>query len=669
MRFTQIVDAIETRFESLTGKNIDKKIIYNNLFFAVSSLIGLKRLKVKGNFVNFIGITFAMSGSGKDLSLKIIEDKIEPLRVYPDILLAQKFIKDKDKELVPNSYKTSLLGTINGLMMYGNYLNNIDIGSININEQEFGSVMNRAIMDFITKLWQTGNFISSINVNQRYDNINNVPINALLFGSMSSFERDLNKYKELIEVLETGFARRGFFIYSKNHKLEFRNPDIAPSLEFNDVIEFIQSFERFDEISISKEANELINEYQNRLIKKYNSEPTEWNAIKVNSIDKIIRLSAIVAVINLNKEVSMDDMQVAIEFNRLSNKDFEEVIKPKEPYLKMWEVVNIYKTIFKTELMNKLGLKLNKNEMKDQIEMLKEYAYINNKRLIDNGMTLHLKDFEDSSLNEIIVSINTENKGLKGVEPSNRKLPMFGSGKTIEELIKSNVDWFSFSHFNGKRSIKNVISEFNAIALDIDDLLPLDMAQDLLYQYTYLGYTTKSHNIEKNGFVADRYRIILPLNKTVVGLNNEQYKEFVKNLVNIVGFDNYIDTSTIEVARLWFPNQDAIVLKNIQNMIDIRYCMPDTEIAQQAQKVIKTIKEVKKEGSLTSRLEGAVRWTLVNAIVGQRNNILFRGTMLIKDLSGVNEARDWLYKMNNMLLEPLSEKEVKTTIEKRLNRY
>jgi hypothetical protein len=663
MLYRKILQVAKDNIEAKIGKEINEEVLYNSLLFTVASVIGIKRLKVEDNYINFIGITFGRSGVGKDLSLKVFEDALEPLQYYIEIINKNKFTENENS-IIPNAYKIPLLGTLFGAMRVANFLQNIEKGSLNIVENEFGSVMNRQITDFITKLWQDGSSMGSINVNEKYPPIKNLPTNSLLFGTLSPFERDDNKYHSLVETLETGFARRAFIINVKLDKINEIDKVATQSLDelFNPILEHIRTYPT-STITLTKEAKNRLIAYRKKLIEDFNNKPTDWNNIRVSNVDKVLRVSAIIALINMHMKVEEKDVLEAIKLANISDKHLLSIIKPKQPYMKMFEHLKIVKSKFKTELLDELGIKLTKTQLNEQIEMLKEYAYRNNYELKITDMMVHLMPLKDSSLDEIIVSVNMDGKKEEGITTKNIISKFFGSnGKTIETLVTSTVDWFSFVHYNGTRKQKNVIPEFNVIAFDIDDSLLLDDAIALLLPYTYIIYTTRNHQKEKKGIIADRYRIILPL-KRVINLDVNRYKEFVRNVATLLRIKNEIDYSTVEMSRLWFSNPDAKLYKNVGELLDPICCIPETKTEEKVRRVIKVVANFDED----NRINGITTSVLSHvAINGKRNDALHWATRRLSEFKSKEETREIIYRINDKLrdigYEPLNTKEIDKTM-------
>lgn len=88
-----------------------------------------------------------------------------------------------------------------------------------------------------------------------------------------------------------------------------------------------------------------------------------------------------------------------------------------------------------------------------------------------------------------------------------------GSLDNLKTIITTQD--YSLGRFKGsKRNLANFESA-EAIGLDFDDGMSLAEAKEAFKDYSHIIATTKSHGIEKNGKVADRFRVILKLSEPI----------------------------------------------------------------------------------------------------------------------------------------------------------
>lgn len=111
---------------------------------------------------------------------------------------------------------------------------------------------------------------------------------------------------------------------------------------------------------------------------------------------------------------------------------------------------------------------------------------------------------------------------------------------------------YSATNFHeGKRS-NNFAIGVSSIILDFDDGLTLNSAKKLFEEYIALIITTKSHLKNKNGLVSDRFRVILPLNYSIIDTNY-----YMSIMAKIVRFFKS-DKACTDAARYYYPNKDQI---------------------------------------------------------------------------------------------------------------
>ena len=245
----EILNLLTNEVSRIAGKEVDPAIVRNSLLFTTASVMGLKRMHYIKNgvrkYANFLGITLAPSGAGKDVSLGICEDMYDVLKFYSDIV-KENFNtlngptpasdgNDEQDYIVPLQYKVSLQGTSQGMMRVANFYNRTEVGSLNVVSTEFGHELNSETLPVLTKLWQEAKADGSTNVNEKYPPVSEVPTNIILFGSNAPFERNGRKHDALVEAIEAGLARRTFFVW---HDSDTIQPTGSTKSLMKDIVEF-----------------------------------------------------------------------------------------------------------------------------------------------------------------------------------------------------------------------------------------------------------------------------------------------------------------------------------------------------------------------------------------------------------------------------------------------
>lgn len=124
---------------------------------------------------------------------------------------------------------------------------------------------------------------------------------------------------------------------------------------------------------------------------------------------------------------------------------------------------------------------------------------------------------------------------------------------TVSELVKAvtNNKWSCSVFKDGHRNLKNFISA-DCIAFDIDNEdsdVTIEQAQEIFGGYKNLILPTKSHRQLKNGAVKDRYRVIIPFDKTVT--DPDEYRGAWLKLYEKF---NFTDAQCKDPSRYWEPS-------------------------------------------------------------------------------------------------------------------
>jgi hypothetical protein len=111
--------------------------------------------------------------------------------------------------------------------------------------------------------------------------------------------------------------------------------------------------------------------------------------------------------------------------------------------------------------------------------------------------------------------------------------------------------------FNGDRRLATSLRSIELLALDIDENCTLDTALELFEEYKHVIMTTKSHQIEKNGVVCDRFRVVLWLNSPID--NDKDYKATWAAAQQRWGF---IDPACKDASRFFYNSKDVVSIQN-----------------------------------------------------------------------------------------------------------
>lgn len=150
---------------------------------------------------------------------------------------------------------------------------------------------------------------------------------------------------------------------------------------------------------------------------------------------------------------------------------------------------------------------------------------------------------------------------------------------TAEELgakaCESNISTSTFK--GGKRNIEN-FEGAEIIGLDVDNdnangtpTISLSEARRVFSPFKHVMLATRSHGIEKNGIVADRFRIILFLERPITDAN-----DFYTTWHWLKGQFPWIDNKCKDPSRLWYQHKEVLSIREDGALVyPIRYTEPE----------------------------------------------------------------------------------------------
>lgn len=202
----------------------------------------------------------------------------------------------------------------------------------------------------------------------------------------------------------------------------------------------------------------------------------------------------------------------------------------------------------------------------------------------------------------------------------------------------------------GYRNKENAIPGFNLVILDIDSGVDIKTAIAILEGQKFLISTTRSHQVLKNGETRDRYRIFLPM-KYRLNMDPDEFSQFMANIME--DFPIECDEACKDISRFYFPNKNAEHWYGEGELFDPSDYIPDTKVNND--RVTRNL-EI---GDL-SLLE---KHFIKKMKKGGRNNELLKYAMVLVD-AGENyeNIEDRLMTLNRKTKEPMTQREISTTI-------
>lgn len=130
---------------------------------------------------------------------------------------------------------------------------------------------------------------------------------------------------------------------------------------------------------------------------------------------------------------------------------------------------------------------------------------------------------------------------------------------TFEEVSITSIDVlfsiitadnYSLSTFKGSHRCKKNFVQAEAMGLDFDHGMTIEEAEEAFKDYRYIIAPSRNHRKDKNGVVADRFRVILKLSKPIT--DNETFEATWFSLAE--KWQN-TDPACKDASRFWYPSQ------------------------------------------------------------------------------------------------------------------
>lgn len=642
--------------------------------------------------INLYALNLSPSGTGKGVSTGLIENEVihrfreRFLEETFPILAEQNLPKlankravrkatDPDDELVKVQKEFDTLGpllfsfdsgTVPAIKQMRHKLLMANAGSLNLQIDEIGSnlVGNIEVLNTYLELYDVGaikqKLIKSTSDNVRSEEIvGRTPTNMLLFGTPAKLLNGSKTEEELYSMLETGYARRCFFGYSRNsNKVTDLTPEQVYDMMTNQgSFQFLEDLsERLENLAdiinvnkrltMSKDTALLLIEYKLKCEKEANA-LSEHEEIKKAEIShryfKALKLAGAYAFVDDSPELTTQHLYQAIKLAEESGKAFNQLLTRDRPYVKLAKyIATVKRDITQADLVEDLpfyrGAAGQKSEM---LNLAIAYGYKNNiiikKSFADGIEFLRGETLKETDLSRMVVSYSSDIT----TDYRNELAPF----DQLHRLTQAQgLHWVSHHLNGGYRNEENAIPGFNMVVVDVDGGVNLSTAKMLLKNYKFLIYTTKRHTEQEN-----RFRIILPINYELQ-LDAKDYKEFMANIYEWLPFE--VDTGTNQRARKWLSH-DGYYEYNDGETLDALPFIPKTSKNEERKELMNS----------QQSMDNLERWVINNIGDGNRNNMLLRYAMILLDAGFDFEGiRSRVVQLNNKIAGKLDEAEIMGTI-------
>jgi hypothetical protein len=642
--------------------------------------------------VNMYALNLSTSGSGKGFSTNIIENQVinqfrgrfleETFPILAENNLPKLALKranrkssDPEEELVRVQKEFEQLGSLvfsfdsgtpAAVKQMRHKLLMADAGSVNLQIDEIGSnlVGNVDVLNTFLELYDMG-LIKQKLIKNTSDNVRNeeivgrTPTNMLLFGTPSKLLNGSKTEEELYSMLETGYARRCFFGYSRaSNKAvnqtpeqvyqQLTNQDSNTYLEeLSDKLEALADIINVNKrLVMSKETSLVLIEYRLKCEREAELYP-EHEEIKKAEIShryfKALKLAGAYAFVDDSPELTENHLYQAIKLAEESGDAFNKLLTRDRAYVKLAKYLgSVKRDVTQADLTEDLpfyrGPVSQKSEM---LSLATAWGYKNNviiKKAFSDGIEfLRGETLKETDLSKIVLSYSTDIT----TDYRNEHAPF----DQLHKLTQApGLHWVAHHLNGGYRNEENCIPGFNLVVIDVDGGVNISTVKLLLKNYKFLIYTTKRHTETEN-----RFRIILPINYEL-SLDAKDYKEFMSNIYEWLPFE--VDTATNQRARKWMSH-DGSFEYNEGEVLDALPFIPKTSKNEERKELMNS----------QQSMDNLERWVINNIGDGNRNNMLLRFAMILLDGGFDFETiRQRIMTLNNKIADKLDEAEVMGTI-------
>ena len=641
--------------------------------------------------VNMYSLNLAPSAYGKTLSVNLMEQELlAPFRRrfleetfplmaeenLPKIALkrANRKSTDPDQEIIRVQKEFDSLGellfsfdsgTSPAVKQMRHKLLMAKAGSMNLIMDEVGNnlIANQEVFDVFIELYDKG-LIKQKLIKNTGDSVRNeeiidkTPANLLMFGVPNKLFDGGKTEEALIDMLESGYARRCFFAYVRNSKRSAMTAEEMYEAKTNsannqDILDLADKLGDLADISnantklvITKETCILLNEYQLNCEARADKLPDHQEVQKRELSErnfKVLKLAGAYAFIDDSPEVTQEHVYNAIKLAEDAGEAFNLMLSRDKPWVKLAKYIAAIGTdITQADLAEDLPCYRGSQSYKQElITYATAYGYKNNiiikKSFADGIEFFRGETLKETDLSKMVISYSTD----IAQDYRNEQAP-FDKLHKLTQL--QGLHWVNHHLAGGHRNEENAIPGFNLVVVDIDGTVNMETAKLLLQNYKFLLYSTKRHTEETH-----RFRIILPLNYELQ-LDAKDYRQFMTHVYEWLPFE--VDKATNQRARKWLSH-DGHYEYNEGDLLDALPFIPKTSKNEEHRAKI----------SGQQSMDNLERWVINNIGDGNRNNMLLRYALILIDAGYDFEGiRQRVIALNDKIPDKLEEAEIMGTI-------
>ncbi len=485
------------------------------------------------------------------------------------------------------------------------------------------------------------------------------PCNMMLFGTPSKLLDGDKTEAEFVTMLETGYARRLFFGYSRDSQhIAISDPqvlyDMLTQTDLSTAMDNIAT--RLFNLSLTANFNKTLlmsqdvslrlleyKIYGDALASEMRDHQEVQKAEAAHRYYKAMKLAGAYAFLESSKEILMEHMEAAILLAEESADNFNRLMTRERNYVRLAAyIADVDKEVTQVDLIEELPFYKGSEQHKRELMGLAiAHGHKNNiiikRYFVDNIEFLKGEQLQETDMNKIRLSYSQD--------VAQNYLPEAVPFTAMHKVVCQKGYHYTSHHFiDQHRHSNNVIKGFNLIIFDVDSDVTLKTAQSLLEEYTYLMATTKSHTDMKN-----RFRVIMPISHTI-RLDTREYARYMENAFEWLPFT--CDRATKDIARKWesFPGKHFY---NGGAIVDGTLFIPKTKKAEQQKAILENY----------ASLSALEKWFIRETEEGNRSNMLLKyGLVLVDNGYPLQAINSMITTFNAKLEAPLDDNEISSTI-------
>lgn len=485
------------------------------------------------------------------------------------------------------------------------------------------------------------------------------PANLLMFGTPSKLLDGTTTENEFFQLLETGYARRLLFAYSRDVKkianltpeevfeLACKSNSSSSVGELSNKFASIADNLMFDrEIYVPKEVSIQLIAYRQKceeLAKGLREHEEVRKAELSHRYYKALKLAGSYAFVDGAKALTSEYLEYGIQLVEDSGKHFEQLLNRERAYVKLAKYfASSDAEVTRADLVESLPYFTGSESVKRElIDLAIAYGYPRNiiiKREIRDGIEFFSGEtLVETDLDKLIVSYSDHDAyGYRNE---------FAPYSKMDKLFLREGIHFTNHHVkNSHRLETNCIEGFNMVVIDVDGGCSVDTFMLLMRDYEFTVYTTKRHTTEEN-----RFRAVFPMSHNVK-LSSDDFKLFMSNVFDWLPIT--VDSQVGQRSRKWLCHNGQL-LRNEGKLLEATLFIPKTKKSDELLTSITT----------NSNLTNLERWFFKEASEGNRNNSIARYAFALIDAGHQEEdIIKMVAEFNKRLKKPLAKDELHSTV-------